>query len=113
MSGLQPTHLGSLKSRTRRQGMSSSPSSIGVSTSFGTILCEGGGTDERSQLAGPREAHPSASGRQQESFSLVAQDDAAAGDGLDLEFAFDHIALHVAVVLDVDQSFGWVRGVGH
>ena len=58
-------------------------------------------------------AHTSASGRQQESFSLVAQDDALARDRLDLEFAFDDVALHVAAVLNVDQSFRWVRSVGH
>ncbi len=57
--------------------------------------------------------HASASRRQQESFSLVAQDDAPAGDGLDLEFVFNNIAFHVAAVLDVDQSFRWVRSVGH
>ncbi len=57
--------------------------------------------------------HMSASRRQQESLSLVTQYDAFTRDGLDLEFAFDDIALHVAAVLDVDQSFRWVRSVGH
>lgn len=54
-----------------------------------------------------------ASRRQQESLSVVTQYDAFTCDGLDFEFAFDDIALHVAAVLDVDQSFHWVRGVGH